>query len=226
MAPEAWFVADGEAKGSGVAHIVLLGDSIFDNGAYVSGGPDVVEQLRPSLPARWTATLCAVDGAVARDVAAQLGRLPPDASHLVVSVGGNDALGASGILGARVGLVGEAVLMLAEVQERFADDYAAMLEAVLGVGLPVAVCTIYDTPPSAPDHRIIKSALSLFNDVISRAAFSRGLPLIDLRLICAEEEDYANPIEPSVAGGAKIAAAIASLVSAPEGQVRPFVIAG
>jgi hypothetical protein len=28
-------------------HIVLLGDSIFDNGAYVNGGPDVVTQLKP-----------------------------------------------------------------------------------------------------------------------------------------------------------------------------------
>ena len=27
-------------------HIVLLGDSIFDNAAYVAGGPDVVKQLR------------------------------------------------------------------------------------------------------------------------------------------------------------------------------------
>jgi hypothetical protein len=87
---------------------------------------------------------------------------------------------------------------------------------VLARGLPTALCTIYDTPPSAPDHRIIKAALSLFNDRISRAAFSRGLALIDLRLICSEEADYANPIEPSVQGGAKIAAAISSLVASPE----------
>ena len=215
-----------EAKGSDLAHIVLLGDSIFDNAAYVSGGPDVVKQLRPLLPEGWAATLCAVDGAVTRSVAAQLARLPSDGSHLVVSVGGNDALGASGILGARVGMVGEAVLMLAEVRERFAEDYDTMLEGVLAIGLPAAVCTIYDTPPSAPNQRIIKAALSLFNDVITRAAFSNGLPLIDLRLICSKEEDYANPVEPSVAGGAKIAAAIASVVGAPERPGRSFVIAG
>ena len=38
------------------------------------------------------------------------------------------------------------------------------------------------------------------------------MPLIDLRLICDENEDYANAIEPSVHGGEKIAAAIASLL--------------
>ena len=27
-------------------HVVLLGDSIFDNGAYTQGGPDVITQLR------------------------------------------------------------------------------------------------------------------------------------------------------------------------------------
>ena len=32
-------------------HVALLGDSIFDNGAYTSGGPDVVTQLRAILPA-------------------------------------------------------------------------------------------------------------------------------------------------------------------------------
>jgi hypothetical protein len=37
-------------------------------------------------------------------------------------------------------------------------------------------------------------------------------PVIDLRLIFDADEDYANPIEPSAKGGAKIATAILSLV--------------
>jgi hypothetical protein len=35
------------------------------------------------------------------------------------------------------------------------------------------------------------------------------LPAIDLRLVCTEPADYANPIEPSGRGGLKIAGAIA-----------------
>ena len=42
---------------------------------------------------------------------------------------------------------------------------------------------------------------------------ARGLPLVDLRLICDRDEDYANPIEPSARGGDKIAAAVARLVA-------------
>jgi hypothetical protein len=53
------------------------------------------------------------------------------------------------------------------------------------------------------------TGLSVFNAVILREAFARGLPVLDLRLICDRVEDYANPIEPSAKGGAKIAAAIA-----------------
>jgi hypothetical protein len=39
---------------------VLLGDSVFDNAAYVTGGPDVVSQLRTILPADCQASLLAV----------------------------------------------------------------------------------------------------------------------------------------------------------------------
>jgi hypothetical protein len=207
-------------------HVVLLGDSIFDNAAYVGGAPDVVRQLREALPAGWRATLAAVDGGLVADVPHQLGRTPDDASHLVVSVGGNDALGQSAILEARAGSVGEVLDRLAEIQRRFRAGYGAMLDAVLRRGLPLAVCTVYD--PRYPDperRRRATLALGVLNDVIMREAFARGLPLLDLRLICNEDSDFANPIEPSERGGRKIAAAIASLVAGPQDARRSEVVA-
>ena len=193
-----------------MGHLVLLGDSIFDNGAYVRGGPDVVRQLRARIPANWDASLLALDGAVTRDVARQLAGLPRGASHLAISVGGNDALAASHLLGQSVADVTEALSLLETAQSRFAADYQAMAEAVLEAGLPAAFCTIYDTPPSSPAQRIVRTALALYNDVITRTAFAAGVGLVDLRLICDSDEDYANPIEPSERGGAKIAAALAA----------------
>jgi len=192
----------------GAGHVVLLGDSIFDNGAYVGGQPDVVAQARDALPDGWRVTLLAVDGDVIDGVPRQLAGKPADATHLVVSVGGNDALGFAHLLAEPVTTVAEAVATLGAQQGPFAAAYGAMLDAVLGAGLPVAVCTIYDTPSSAPHHAVIRSALALFNDCITRAAFERGVDLIDLRLVCSEDADYANPIEPSSAGGRKIARAI------------------
>jgi lysophospholipase L1-like esterase len=193
-------------------HLILLGDSIFDNGRYVPGEPDVVRQVQAALPDGWQATLLAVDGATTGSLASQLTRLPRDATHLVISMGGNDALGASHILYAQVPNVAEAVRRLGEAQARFAADYEAALERALATGLPTAICTIYDTPPR-PEQAIIRTALALFNDMITRAAFKRGLPLIDLRLLLNEEADYANPIEPSAQGGAKMADAIARLAA-------------
>ncbi|HEY0311575.1 MAG TPA: SGNH/GDSL hydrolase family protein [Allosphingosinicella sp.] len=204
-------------------HIILLGDSIFDNGAYVRGGPDVVRQLQAKLPDGWRATLAAVDGATTRDVAAQLRHVPADATHLIVSAGGNDALGTSHVLHEGVGRVGEALAILADAADRFAASYVAMLDAVLARGLPIALCTVYDTPQTSGEARIIRAALTLFNDVITRAAFSRGLALVDLRLICSDPGDYANPIEPSVAGGDKISAAI---LAAAQGRGASRVVAG
>jgi hypothetical protein len=54
----------------------------------------------------------------------------------------------------------------------------------------------------------------LFNDVILRVAFEHHASVIDLRLVCNETADYANPIEPSGQGGMKIAQAIAQAVGA------------
>jgi hypothetical protein len=80
---------------------VLFGDSIFDNGAYTRGAPDVITHLRAVLPQAWRATLCAVDGSKTSGLATQLRHLPTDATHLIVAVGGNDALGSIDLLSVR-----------------------------------------------------------------------------------------------------------------------------
>jgi hypothetical protein len=197
-----------------VSHVVLLGDSIFDNAAYVTAGtPDVVRHVRQRLPYGSEATLAAVDGSKTRDVREQLGRLPADATHLVVSAGGNDALDSSGFLTAPARSTAQALLGLADITDEFERGYLAMLAGVLARGLPTAICTVYYPRfPEAALQRMAVTALAVFNDCIIRAAFAHGLPLLDLRLVCTEQGDYANPIEPSARGGEKIARAIVGLV--------------
>ena len=196
-----------------MSHVVLLGDSIFDNAAYVAGAPDVVRQVRRRLPEGSLATLLAVDGDTIRGVRDQLRLLPPDATHLILSVGGNDALGHSDFLGAPARSTAEALMGLAELGDGFERDYLAMLDGVLARGLPTAICTVYYPRfPEATLQRIAVAALTVFNDCIIRAAFAHGIPLIDLRLICSEASDYANAIEPSARGGEKISRAIADVI--------------
>jgi hypothetical protein len=197
-----------------MTHIVLLGDSVIDNKSYVGQGPDVAEQLRVLAPKEWQVTRLAMDGAVSSDVLRQLENSPADTTHLVISAGGNDALGESGVLDATAHSVGEVLMRLANIQDRFREGYAQMLKAADSRKLPTAVCSVYD--PRFPDplrRRVSALALSVINDVITREAFRYQFTLIDLRVMFANDADFANPIEPSVQGGMKLARAIHHFVS-------------
>ena len=193
-------------------HVVLLGDSVFDNVRYVAGGLPVIEHLREQLPAGWRATLLAVDGDVASDVMNQIANLPSDATRLVISAGGNDALNIVEFLRQPVQSMLEALDKLSVPLEAFRQDYRAMLETVSSKNLPVAVCTIYDSIPGLTPA--IKKGIALFNDVIIREALAVGMQIIDLRSVCSDAGDYSviSPIEPSAQGGEKIARAIISTI--------------
>jgi hypothetical protein len=207
-----------------MSHVVLLGDSIFDNAAYVPDRPPVIEQVRRGLPMGWKATLVAVDGATVEDVATQLPRVPGDASHLILSVGGNDALSASGLLREPAATVGDALAIVAEAHEEFRDAYTKMVRDVLSLGKPLTTCTVYDAIPILGKPEL--AALAAFNDVITRTAVNAGIPLVDLRLICDQPGDYSplSPIEPSMAGGAKIADAICRAVTGHDFATKRCIV--
>ena len=210
-------------------HVVLLGDSIFDNASYVAEGMEVASQLRTTLGRQAGVSLLARDGSVLKDVAAQAARLaelPAPPTWLIVSCGGNDVLPLVAAMQTPVRSVLEAAELLASWQADFQRAYREMLHAVLSRRVPVAVATIYDAVPGlAPG---LRTALAPFNDVILREAVACSLPVLDLRLICAEAADYApsSPIEPSAQGGRKIAAAIGELVHAHAPATRRTVVYG
>lgn len=207
-------------------HIVLLGDSIFDNAPYVPAGAEVQAHLRSLLGEACRVSLLARDGDVLADMVGQVARLaalPAPATRLVVSCGGNDVLGLLPAMQSKVGSVLEAAELLSSWQSEFRRSYRRM---VLSRGVPAAVATIYDGVPGlAPG---LRTAIAPFNDVILREAAARRLPVIDLRLVCDDPADYssASPIEPSAQGGRKIAAAIAGLVMAHDPGAPRTVLYG
>jgi len=210
---------------SSAGHVVLLGDSIFDNAAYTDGGPDVVTQLRALLPHGWTATLLAVDGSLVSGLAAQLARLPAGATHLVVSIGGNDALGHIGLLEREATTIGEGLSVMSREVQVFAQAYGEAVRLLQLAGLPLTLCTIYEGSfPDARFQRVAAAAVALFDDVILRAAAAAAVDVIELRLVCRAAEDYANPIEPSSVGGEKIARAVVRALGlgATAGTTRVF----
>ena len=188
-------------------HIVLLGDSVFDNKFYVGDAPDVVNHLRSMLPVGWKATLCAIDGSTISDIEAQVRNVPKDASCLFVSVGGNDALMKRNVLFTT--LDGLSLLTeLGRIAEEFRADYMIAIEQVCHLEKPTCLCTIYNGNMVQDIAAPTVAAVAVLNDKIYSVANEKHLPVIDLRRICNRPEDYANPIEPSDIGGRKIASAI------------------
>ena len=204
-------------------HIILAGDSVFDNRTYVRvGEPDVRDQLADLLNDGDKATLIAVDGNINKNVSKQLDNIPNDATHLFISIGGNDALMHIDAFTEPVTTIGEALDSFNEMVHKFERDYIKMLTNVVKYGLKTTLCTIYNPcfdhdnmdrisymiPPNAnlkELQRRCDTALPLFNNIIYQEAFNFGIPVMDLRLIFSDREDYANPIEPSVVGGMKMA---------------------
>ena len=204
--------------------VILLGDSIFDNAVYVPGEPCVTEQLQGLLPADVSVRMLAVDGDCIRHVKEQLEQVPEDTTHLFVSVGGNDALEHYETLFGDYQVARDLFTLLHQIQIGFRTQYRGMLEAVVELNRPAAVCTIYDTVPSI--EAIALTALSLFNDVIVAEATAMNLPIVDLRHVCNEVSDYSDqsPIEPSSKGGKKIARALHRVYAEHDFSIRRSVV--
>lgn len=189
-------------------HITLLGDSIFDNASYVAGAPCVLEQVQRQLPLDWQATLLAVDGDTTTKVLRQFHLLPAGTTHLVLSVGGNDALSCIASLNAHITSVQQGLVTLTIIKNDFQANYSELLTTLTSAGIPLMVCTIYNSFPALPAE--LRTGIGIFNDVILSEAIKHGIPVLDLRMICTEPGDYSSksPIEPSSQGGAKLARAL------------------
>lgn len=191
-------------KGYGM-HLVLLGDSVFDNRVYVASEESVAAHLKRLLPADINLTCLAVDGHLTSDVFCQLDRLPETATHIALSSGGNDALSLVHLLDSPCCTISDALKQLSQLLKKFEHDYGRLKNRLELLGLPVLVCTIYDAVPGLPSHW--KTALSLFNDVISKGIHNDLNDCLDLRTCLHQESDFSekSPIEPSGTGGLKIA---------------------
>lgn len=197
-------------------NICLIGDSIFDNDAYIPGEPGVVEQLRRAIPKAWSVHKVAVDGDCIEDIPNQLERVPTHTTDIVVSIGGNDLLKFRHLL-AEIARGARLEDLLASPLADFEIAYGWMLDTVLEQGHSVLCCTIYtDIPFEEPvmrDHAA--KAIGAFNALILRLAEARGISVVRLDLTCTDPKDFSemSPIEPSSQGGQKIVDAILETLS-------------
>jgi hypothetical protein len=194
--------------------ILLLGDSIIDNGAYVRPGePDVASQLQTLLP-QYRVIKRAVDGAVCAEVQSSQVADLESTDCVILSAGGNDALQRIDLLESTTSTTAKDVLVrLFVIREEFRRTYAALLDRLVITRAPVMVFTVYN--PCFDGHgmdmsyqQAAESAISVFNDVIQQEAHHRSFKVLELRTLFTDHTDYANPIEPSAVGGAKLTKAM------------------
>ena len=188
-------------------HITLAGDSIFDNDGYVPNGPGVIAQLRTAIPKNWSASKIAVDGDCIRHVYSRVENFPDYITDLVLSIGGNDALGYSSALNHAKSAHDIPELVKAPAIE-FQGNYRALLEHLQTLNCKLHVCTIYTAVPFEDPlwRQYVPLALTLFNAIIKEEAKALGVGVIEIDKVCTQDADYSkvSPIEPSVIGGQKI----------------------
>jgi hypothetical protein len=95
------------------------------------------------------------------------------------------------------------------ILEAFARVYYQIVQAVMPHGLPLSPRSIIDVSPTWYGNHSPSPTYSMSNHALMRLACIAGIPWLDWRLTCHADVDHAHPMEPSVAGGAKIAAGIA-----------------
>ena len=220
--------------------ILLLGDSIIDNKSYVlSSELDVTAHLKELCSNDLSTTVenHAVDGDTMYDlVSGQLdSKILSDASHIVVSIGGNDLLHNISFLqttselskvmgkGAMIGKWGVKELNPSrnkvfeetyfEIIEPFKKQYETIVANLSNHRANLLLCTVYegdlvDSDEFSDVNNSSKTMVSIFNDIVYRTANKYGADVLELRDIFVISEDYANPIEPSHIGGGKLAKAI------------------
>ena len=154
-------------------------------------------------------TMLARSGSRIGDVEARASRLPADATHLIVSAGGNDLLD----IGRRLREEANDAKQLDRVVALlagFEQAYARLCRALAARSLPTAICAIYAPPIADPElRRVGAAALRLTNGAINALGRKHGFDVIDLGAVCRAPEDFADPIHPSATGARKIAAALA-----------------
>lgn len=145
---------------------------------------------------------------------------PKGATHYIVSVGGNNAISAVNILKEPTLSAEEAIMRVHSFAKQFEEEFSAMVHNLveyIGKDTPLVICSIYN-PCFAPfnvttvSQDVADTCVALLADVVLRVATRFQAPVVDWRRVMTKVEDFANPIEPSSIGGAKMANAIVSVV--------------
>jgi hypothetical protein len=183
-----------------IRHLVLLGDAL-QNINLGEGPPEIALVPRPRNP--WKLTVLQPPQVLLQG---RVPAIPGDASHIGICIDGGWAIETSGLLQAGAQSVRDALDTLAAAADEFESVFARLIAAAAETGVPTIVCTLVPARYLEPSHeRVAATALAIFNDRVLRRAFAARLSIVELRLVCDEDGDYASETLLSSAGVRKVA---------------------
>jgi hypothetical protein len=183
-----------------IRHLVLLGDAL-QNIDLGEGQPESALVPRPRNP--WKLTVLQAPQVLRQG---HVRAIPADASHIGICIDGGWAIDTSGLLQSGAQSVRDALDTLAGAADEFESVFARLIAAAAETGVPTIVCTLVPARYLEPSQqRVAATALAIFNDRVLRRAFAARLSIVELRLVCDEDGDYASETLLSSAGVRKVA---------------------
>jgi hypothetical protein len=184
-------------------NVVLIGDSMLNNSAFVDQDQSVADLLSNKLAGSATVYNFAKDGATIADCYAQLDKISSvPKSTIFVSCGGNN------ILNSRQSVDSDYVTNLF-------GQYSEFIQSVKTV-VPSDKSNIYVLnlyTPASGHYTSYHSAIEQWNQLIDDNASSLGYTVIKTSNLLTLDEDFVYGIEPSYKGGKKLASKLFYIVS-------------
>ena len=184
-----------------IRHLVLLGDALQNIDLGEEGQAESTLVPRPRNP--WKLTVLQAPEVLRKS---RVRAIPAEASHIGICVDGGWAIETSGLLQGGAESVRDALDSLASAADEFENIFVRLIAAAAETGLPTIVCTLVPARYVEPSQgRVAATALAIFNDRILRRAFAARFSIVELRLVCDEDGDYASETLLSRAGVRKVA---------------------
>lgn len=183
-----------------IRHLVLLGDAL-QNIDLGKGQAESALVPRPRNP--WKLTVLQPPEVLRQG---RVRAIPAGATHIGICVEGGWAIETSGLLKGRAQSILDALDTLAAAADEFENMFVGLIAAATEAAVPTIVCTLVPARYMEPSQeRVAAAALAIFNDRILRRTIAAQLSIMELRLICDEDSDYATETLLSHAGVRKVA---------------------
>ena len=210
----------GESSPDLIRHLVLLGDALQNIDL---GGGQIESALVPRPRNPWKLTVLQAPQVLRQG---HVRAIPGDASHIGICIDGGWAIETSGLLQGAAQSIRDALDTLAAAADEFENVFACLIAAATETGLPTILCTLVPARYLEPSQqRVAATALAIFNDRVLRRAFAARLSVVELRLVCDEDGDYASETLLSSAGVRKVANVARSAlyeISRESGRTRVY----